>query len=205
MAGHFPRASGILLHITSLPGRYGIGDIGPAARDFVRRLNDAGQTYWQILPIGPTGFADSPYQCLSSFAGNTNLISLDELAALGWLSPDDLADSPPFRARWVEYGSVIPWHDEMLSLAHERFLAQGTAQHMAEFEAWSAQNQWWLDDFSLFIALKEHNGGKSWVEWPRGVAFRDPAALAEARRTLRTRIESHRFRQWLFFRQWADL
>ncbi len=205
MAEIFPRASGILLHIASLPGRYGIGDLGSSAREFVQKLHLAGQTYWQILPIGPTGFADSPYQCLSSFAGNTNLISLDELVNLGWLTRDDVEDHPPFRDRWVEYGAVILWHDEMLSLAHERFLVQGTTAQKDLFRQWSDENAWWLDDFSLFISLKEHYSGRSWVEWPVGDALRDPAALAQARRVLKNRIQAQQFRQWLFYTQWTAL
>jgi 4-alpha-glucanotransferase len=205
MAGYFPRASGILLHITSLPGPYGVGDIGPAARDFADKLYAAGQTYWQILPIGPTGFADSPYQCLSSFAGNTNLISLNDLLTSGWLTQGDLADKPPFDVAWVDYGSVIPWHDAMLDLAHDNFLDQANPAYIAEFQGWCKQNAGWLDDFSLFISLKAAYGGKPWVEWSRGDAFRDPVALATARLKLADRIESHRFRQWLFFRQWTAL
>ncbi len=205
MTDRFPRSSGILLHVTSLPGQYGIGDMGPCAREFVDKLAAAKQRYWQILPLGPTGFGDSPYQCLSSFAGNTNLISLDELVVLNWLTQDDVDDRPPFRARCTEYEPVVAWHEEMLVLAHERFQSRATSTQTEEFRQWCADNAWWLEDFVLYISLKERHGGKAWVEWPHAEASYGRAAGQAARRTLRTRIDEHRFRQWVFFRQWAAL
>jgi 4-alpha-glucanotransferase len=201
----FPRSSGVLLHVSSLPGPYGIGDLGQSARDFVDRLVAAQQTYWQILPLGPTGFGDSPYQCLSSSAGNTNLISLDLVAAAGWLTEDELADRPPFRARVVDYPAVVAWHDELLMLAHERFTAQAGSADREAFAGWCASNAGWLEDYVLFISLKETNGGRPWVEWPAVEATYGRAAAEVARKTLRFRLDEHRFRQWLFFTQWSAL
>ena len=201
----FPRSSGVLLHPTSLPGPYGIGDLGPAARAFVDQLAAAQQTYWQILPLGPTGFGDSPYQCLSSFAGNTNLVSLDTLVASGWLTEDDVADRPRFRARWVDYEPAVAWREEMLTLAHERFALRGSGADREAFRQWCADSADWLEDFVLFIALKEKNGGKPWVEWPRAEATYGRGAAETARKALRGRLEEHRFRQWLFATQWAAL
>ena len=201
----FPRSSGILLHPTSLPGRYGIGDLGEWAYRFVDWLVANGQSVWQVLPLGPTSYGDSPYQTLSTFAGNPNLISLDGLVAEGWLTHDDLADLPDFPADRVDYGWVIPYHNQKLTQAYERFTAHADAERQAAFDAWCAENAYWLDDFALFAALKDHHGGRPWVEWEAGVALRDPAALDEARRVHAARIADHRFRQWVFFRQWLAL
>ncbi len=200
----FPRSSGVLLHPTSLPGRYGIGDLGEWAYRFVDWLADHSQSVWQILPLGPTSYGDSPYQTLSAFAGNPNLISLDRLAEEGWLSAADLADAPPFPAEHVDYGWVIAYHSEKLQLASGRFAASRGADHAA-FEAWCAENAHWLDDFALFAALKEHHGGRPWVEWPEGEALHEPSALEAARREHAAEIAHHRFCQWVFHRQWDDL
>jgi 4-alpha-glucanotransferase len=205
MPGSFPRASGILLHITSLPGPYGIGDMGPAARDFVDRLAAAGQSYWQVLPLNPTGFVDSPYQGLSSFAGNTNLISIDDLVARGWLTAETAADRPPFRARRAEYETVIVWHEEMLTLAWERFAASAGVADRQSYASWRAENAWWLDDYALFITLKEQHDLRAWVEWPQDVRFYGAPGVDRMAETLRHRIEEHRFRQWVFFAQWSAL
>lgn len=203
----FPRASGVLLHPTSLPSPYGIGDLGQPAYDFIDRLAQSGQTYWQVLPLGPTAFGDSPYQCLSSFAGNTNLISLDSLAAHGWLTQDELADRPPFRSRVVEFDKVTAWHDEMLTRAYDRFSMAAGDPEFERYQAWCSQPsvQWWLEDFVLFAALKEKNHLVSWVRWPKGEALSSERALEAARDSLRYRINEHRFRQWAFFDQWTAL
>ncbi|MBZ0299383.1 MAG: 4-alpha-glucanotransferase [Anaerolineae bacterium] len=201
----FPRSAGVLLHPTSLPGRYGIGDLGEHAYRFVDWLNQTGQTIWQILPLGPTSYGDSPYQTLSAFAGNPNLISLDTLVNEGWLTAADLADVPDFPVERVDYGWIIPWHDEKLTLAYQRFSAKGTPEQKAAYAAWSAEHAHWLDDFALFAALKDSHGGRPWVEWPDGEALRDPAALEKARQTQAARIADHRFRQWVFHQQWYAL
>jgi 4-alpha-glucanotransferase len=204
MTNLFPRSSGILLHPTALPGPYGIGDLGQAAYAFIDTLASAGQTVWQILPLGPTGFGESPYQTFSSFAGNTNLISLDKLKENGWLTDADLAHRPYFPARKMDYPTVIAYHDELLSLAFDRFMRDANAQ--VEFEAWCASDAaFWLENWALFIAIKEFYGLQPWTSWAREQAFRAEAALREARTMHQPRIMEHRFRQWVFHRQWNAL
>src|SRR5258708_4190995 len=161
----FPRSSGLLLHPTSLPGRYGVGDIGAAAFRFVDFLESAEQVLWQTLPLGPTSYGDSPYQSLSAFAGNPLLISLDKLVEEGWLTPEDVAKVPNFAIYRIDYGPVISYHDKMLTLAFQRFTNHGTAEHTAAFETCRQKNADWLNDYILFAAIKDANGGKPWVEW----------------------------------------
>jgi 4-alpha-glucanotransferase len=200
----FPRSSGILLHPTSLPGRYGVGDLGDWAYYFVDYLAAASQSVWQILPLGPTSYGDSPYQTLSAFAGNTLLISLDKLVEEGWLSSDDLADAPEFPHDRVDYGPVIDYHNQMLALAYERFSANpGKAKR--HYEAWSKHHSHWLDDFALFMALKVIHEGRPWVEWEPGLALRDEAILEAAKQDYADMIEQFRVRQWWFFKQWSEL
>jgi 4-alpha-glucanotransferase len=201
----FPRSSGVLLHPTSLPGRYGIGDLGSSAYHFVDWLQAAGQSVWQTLPIGPTSYGDSPYQTLSAFAGNPNLISFDQLMEQGLLNADDLADTPPFPADHVDYGWVIGWHDEKLSLAYQRFSARATTNQQEDFAQWCADNAYWLEDFALFVALKQAHQGRPWVEWSPALVRYEAGALAEARQHYAEQIDEQRFRQWLFFRQWLAL
>lgn len=201
----FPRCSGVLLHPTSLPGRYGIGDLGETAFHFVDWLHSAGQAVWQMLPIGPTSYGDSPYQTLSAFAGNPNLISLDKLVEQGYLTAADLADTPPFPADHVDYGWIIGWHDEKLTLAYQRFTAQSTPSDRAAFANWCSDNAYWLEDFALFVALKQANGGRPWVEWGAALVRYDADALAAARKQYADQINEQRFRQWLFFQQWYAL
>lgn len=201
----FPRSSGILLHPTSLPGPYGIGDLGDYAYRFVDLLNAAGQSYWQVLPLGPTSYGDSPYQSLSTFAGNPNLISFDRLAQAGWLTGEDLAETPHFPADRVDYGPVIEFHNRLLDRAFARFDEGAPEGHVQAFARWQQEQASWLEDFAIFVALKNENGGRPWTEWPEGVALREPAAIDEARVRLATAIESVKFRQWLFFTQWEQL
>ncbi len=201
----FPRSSGILLHPTSLPGRYGIGDLGDWAYKFVDWLVDAKQTVWQMLPLGPTGYADSPYQALSAFAGNALLVSLDELLKDGWLTESDLADVPPFPTDHVDFGWVIPYHDAKLNLAFKGFEQQATPEQEKEFHDWCKINEFWVDDYAVFTALKEEHHGHPWVDWPQDEALRDPQAMVDAQTRHAERIEQYRFRQWLFARQWTAL
>ena len=149
-----PRSSGILLHPTSLPGRYGIGDLGVGAYRFVDWLEAQGQSIWQVLPLGPTSYGDSPYQTLSAFAGNSNLISLDSLIEDGLLKKSDLADTPPFPKERVDYGWVIPYHNQKLALAYHNFSANSNLALNRAFSQFVGENQFWLEDFALFIALK---------------------------------------------------
>lgn len=199
------RASGILLHPTSLPGRYGIGDLGAGAYRFVDWLAAQGQSIWQVLPLGPTSYGDSPYQTLSAFAGNCNLISLDRLVDDGLLSESDLADAPPFPAEQVDYGWVIPFHDRLLAKAHRRFCDRPDTLLRAAFEQFVAHNRYWLEDFALFVALKQAHQMRPWVEWESELRRRDSAALQRAAEDHGQEIDRERFRQWLFHRQWSAL
>src|SRR5262245_2894477 len=140
----FPRSSGILCHVTSLPGRWGIGDMGDGAHRFIEWLEQAGQTLWQVLPLGPPGFGESPYQCYSAFAGNPLLISPQRLAEEGWLARKDLEDGPEFSATKVEFDKVRPYREMLLNRAYETFRKIATPQQRAELDAFRKQSAWWL-------------------------------------------------------------
>ncbi len=199
------RLGGILLHPTSLPGPYGIGDLGPAAEAWLQWLAAADCGLWQVLPLGPTGYGDSPYQCFSAFAGNPVLISLDRLLEDGLLEPGDLAPMPDFPAERVEYGLVLEHRQRVLRQAYLRYRA-GAAQHLkADFEEFRQENRAWLEDFALFMALKEAHAGAPWPEWEAPLRARQTSALAEARARLETAVEDHCLRQFLFFRQWSQV
>jgi 4-alpha-glucanotransferase len=198
------RSAGLLLHPTSLPSPYGIGDLGPAAYSWIDALVHARQKWWQILPLGPTGFGDSPYQCFSAFAGNPYLISPQFLVQDGILNHGDL-EGIRFTAATVDYGPVIAFKNRMLARAWETFQAgRGGALHAA-FEEYAKKQAAWLEDYALFMALKEAQGGKSWQDWPAQLRRHEPAALANARRELANSIGSHKFRQFLFNRQWQNV
>jgi 4-alpha-glucanotransferase len=204
MAMNFSRSSGILLHPTSLPGSSGIGDFGPEAFAFADFLRDSGQRIWQVLPLGPTGYGDSPYQCFSAFAGNPLLISLDRLVERGYLDPRDLAAPPMFPADTVDYGAVIAWKLPLLRKAFATFQQALPGDHAA-FEDFCQRHASWLDDFGLFMALKQVHDQVGWMEWPRELALREPVALERAHDQLRDEIECHKFIQFEFERQWCDL
>lgn len=201
---NFKRAGGILLHPTSLPGRYGIGDLGPQAYRFVDWLASTGCTLWQILPLGPTGYGDSPYQCFSAFAGNPYLISFDALIEDGLLTQEDFADMPEFSASLVEYGAIIPWKLGLLLKAFSR-LSFMPENFRKEFKRFTKDNAAWLDDYSLFMSLKEANGGGAWNGWDESLRKRKPAAMDRARQEQAENILRHAFYQFLFFRQWNKL
>jgi 4-alpha-glucanotransferase len=198
----FERASGVLLHPTSLPGRYGIGDIGSSAFQFLDWLSDSGCKLWQVLPLGPTGYGDSPYQCFSAFAGNPYLISPDLLLQDDLLHPDDLAEIPDFPADKVDYGRIIPWKLNLLERAFIRFKSASRPVRQA-YDRFQAENVAWLSDYALFMALKEANGGGAWGEWPDPLRNRDTDALAEASKRRAEAIERFAFYQFVFFRQWS--
>jgi 4-alpha-glucanotransferase len=201
----FKRVSGILLHPTSLPGPHGIGDLGPQAYRFVDFLADSGCNLWQVLPLGPTGYGDSPYQSFSAFAGNPYLISPDELLSDGLLEPEDLADQPPFAPEKVDFGTLIPWKLRLLERAFERFgsiKGTGLREALANFRAENAE---WLDDYALFMSLKEAHGGGAWDGWAEPLRKREPRALGKARQTFEDQIARHIFYQFLFYRQWGAL
>jgi 4-alpha-glucanotransferase len=200
----FPRSSGILLHPTSLPGRFGIGDFGEEAYKFVDFLADSGQSLWQILPLGPTGFGDSPYQCFSAFAGKTTLISPERLTEDGLLSASDLATAPKFSNNRVEFGPVIEWKNALLARAFTQFKHDGGSQRQ-EFEGFCKFAELWLDDYAFYRAIKDAHGGGAWNTWERELVKRDAKALASARERLGESIEAHKFFQFLFFKQWIEL
>lgn len=201
---NFNRAGGILLHPTSLPGRYGIGDLGPQAYRFVDWLASTGCKLWQILPLGPTGYGDSPYQCFSAFAGNPYLISFDALIDDGLLTQDDFVDMPNFNASSVDFGLLIPWK---LGLLQKAFSNLGTAPGalQKEFKNFCKDNASWLDDYALFMAIKEANGGGAWSGWDESLRKRKKAAMEQARAEQAENILRHSFYQFLFFRQWNKL
>ncbi len=198
----FRRTSGVLLHPSSFSSPYGIGDVGPAARDWVQFVASTGTGIWQILPLGPTGYGDSPYQCFSSFAGNPYLISPDDLLADGFLSESDLAAYPDFPADYVDYGPVIIAKLELLDRAFDRFL-DGEGAHEDEFAAFRTEHASWVEDFGLFMALKDEHKGRPWTEWDRPLRLRHVRPIRAARRRLAHEVTRHAFRQYLFFTQWA--
>jgi 4-alpha-glucanotransferase len=202
------RTSGLLLHPTSLPGRWGIGDLGDAAYTFVDFLHAAGQRLWQVMPLGPTGYGDSPYQSFSAFAGNPMLISIDALQAEGLLTPEDLAEVPDFPRDRVEYGSVIPWKMGILRRSFEQFKRAAPDALRETFAAFRTEQRAWLADYALFAALKDVHGGANWNTWERAIARREPAAVGEWSSRLSgdpSETEFHAYMQWLFFRQWRAL
>ena len=201
---NFPRSSGILLHPTSLPGPYGIGDLGPQAYAFADFLHESGQRIWQVLPLGPTGYGDSPYQCFSAFAGNPMLISVDRLVERGYLDASDIQDKPSFPVDTVDFGAVIAWKRPLLQKAFRSF--QNTAaDDRNEFEAFCKRHAYWLDEFALFMAAKDAHDLVSWTEWEPQLALRDPAALQRVREQLHDDIECNKFIQFEFERQWCEL
>ncbi len=193
------RSSGVLLHPTSLPGPYGIGDLGPVALQWVDVLASAKQTWWQILPLGPTGYGDSPYQCFSAFAGNVFLLSPESLIRDGLLSS---IDPPSFPADRVDYGPVIDFKLGMLSRAWENFRGGAGREFLVAFEEFCYRESAWLDDYALFVALKDAHGGASWQTWETELLQRNPSALERARRTLADGVGRYKFGQFLFTRQW---
>ncbi len=201
----FQRASGILVHPTSFPGPYGIGDLGPAAYQFIDFLAETNSKLWQVLPLGPTGFGDSPYQCFSAFAGNPYLVSPDFLLRDGLLAPEDLADMPAWPDNRVDFGMIYHWKPGLLNRAYDRFTGLARGGLHEEFDTFCRQQASWLEDYALFMALKDANGGVSWNEWPVAQRKRDKKVLTEARRQYAEAILRQQFVQFLFFRQWNAL
>jgi 4-alpha-glucanotransferase len=201
----FPRRSGIVLHPTSLPGRFGIGDLGNEAYRFVDFLRDAGQTYWQVLPLNPTGYGDSPYLCFSALAGNPLLISPDKLVEQGHLTNSEIESTPAFPNERVDYGPVIQFKTDLLNRAFTRFESNGTAEQKSAFRLFCKKHSGWLDDYALFMAHKESREWRQWHEWEPGLARREPRALAQARKQWARQIENQKYRQWQFFEQWLTL
>ena len=201
----FPRLSGVLLHPTSLPGRFGLGDLGNEAYRFIDFLAASQQSLWQILPLGPTGYGDSPYQCFSAFAGNTLLISPDRLVDLGLLDKKDLRGVPNFPVEKIDFGWVIPYKTALLEKAYANFKQSTDSSLGAEFLAFAQEAAAWLDDYALFRALKDAHQGVAWNKWKPQLALREASAINRARETLHYKIEAQRFFQFLFFKQWRAL
>jgi 4-alpha-glucanotransferase len=195
------RASGLLLHVTSLPSPYGVGDLGSSAFSWIDRLHDAGQNWWQALPLGPTGYGNSPYQSMSSFAGNGLLISPGSLISDGLLQTSD--SESRFSADAVDYISVISFKRRLLETAWANFKAGKSIDRELQpaYDEFCAKQTHWLEDYALFRALKEKYRQVYYLEWPAELVRRSPSALAEARRELASQIEQVRFAQFLVFRQ----
>jgi len=199
------RAGGILLHPTSLPGPFGIGDLGPAAMEWLAWLQESGCRLWQFLPLGPTGYADSPYQCLSAFAGNPLLISPELLFEVGLLNKADLTPNSHFNPSYTDYGRVIETKMPLLHKAALCFLQDSGQNEKADFELFCGAQKSWLEDFVLFTVLKSEHGLVPWHSWKKPLALRDPLAISEAIKTYSSEIEIQKAIQYFFFSQWNEL
>lgn len=201
----FHRSSGALLHPTSLPSPFGIGDLGSAAYRFVDFLSEAGQSWWQVLPLGPTGFGNSPYNGFSAFAGNPILISLERLVEEGLLEPGDIEALPPFPEERVDYGPVIEYKMTLLAKSYRTFKERHRSRLPPEFAAFCEQNKSWLEDYVLFRALKVAHGESVWTRWHGGAATREPETLARWRAQLSDEIQFGKYLEYLFAKQWNEL
>lgn len=197
------RSSGILLHPTSLPGPHGIGSLGQYAFTFIDFLNKSSQKLWQVLPLGHTGYGDSPYQCFSIHAGNPILIDLKKLEQQGLLSDKDLGEKDPFPTDKVDYGRVIDFKQDMLKQAHDNFL-NGAFQKV-DYNHYVNENNDWLHDYALFIALKEKFDGQPWWDWPEHFRLRKEQAIREFSEESERDIDFYKFCQFQFFSQWTEL
>ena len=201
----FARASGVLLHPTSLPGPYGIGEIGPEADRFADFLQATGQHLWQILPLGPTSYGDSPYQSPSTFAGNPLWISFDLLIKDKLLTKAQLKKFPVFPAGKVDFGPVILARMAVLNKVCAKFPEKASPAMQEDFAAFCVRNAGWLEDYALFAALKDAHGGVPWTQWGPELASREPAALQAAREQYRDEIRNVQIIQYLFEHQWKRL
>ena len=202
----FERSSGILLHPTSLPGKYGIGSLGKEAYKFVDFLKKSNQKLWQIFPLGPTGYGDSPYQCFSSFAGNPYLIDFDLLIEQNLLTEEDLKDvNFGGNEEYIDYGAIYNQKYPLLRKAYEKFKANGNKELKEKLETFKTENSSWLDDYSLYISLKNHFNGLPWNEWEDDIRTRKEDAINKYKAELANEIEYHNFIQFLFFTQWNNV
>ncbi len=198
------RGSGVLLHITSLPSMYGIGDLGPAAYRFADFLFESRQRYWQILPLNPTDPAhdDNPYHSISAFASNPLLISPEQMVQDGYLDESDTRISEPFRDSPADFSRIIQFRERLFTLAWERFRKESERR---EFDIFCRQNAWWLDDFSAFLAIRTDRNGQVWNRWPEELRRHDPEAVMREQERLHGEIDRIRFLQFVFLQQWHDL
>lgn len=201
----FERASGVLLHPTSFPGPYGIGDLGGEAYRFVDFLEQTGQKLWQLLPLSPTGYGDSPYASFSAFAGNPLLISPDILLGQGLLEQSDLQDLPTFSGETVEYGPVIEWKLGLLQRSFQLFQERAGEELKAVLKEFEQTNATWLDDYALFMAAKAAHEGAVWHQWEKGLALHEAASLAEWCEKLADAVAFQKYVQFIFFQQWLSL
>ncbi len=199
------RRAGVIMHISSLPGDHGIGDIGDSAHAFVDALADMDIGVWQFLPLGPTAYGDSPYQPLSAFAGNANLIGLHQLVELGLLHEPELSVLTDLPRDYCDYGHLIPAKRELLKVASRRLMGRAGGVLMAEFDDFMHRNGDWIEDYALFRFLKTHHGERPWPEWRPEYVQRDAAALQKVRNEHRGAIEATKVTQFLFDRQWREL
>ena len=200
------RQAGVCMHLTSLPGPYGIGEIGEAARGFVDKMVRMELSVWQFLPIGPTAYGDSPYQPLSTFAGNEMLVDIGDLIELGLLSDDEVEELTTLPDRYVDYGTLIPVKTRLLFLAASRFEETVDYELLKDFNGFVSRNDSdWLHDYALFRILKTKHGERPWHEWKPEYVHRDAEALAALERNEADRIRSLKIIQYLFFRQWFRL
>lgn len=201
-----PRCSGILVHVTSLPSPFGVGDFGPAAFDFVDHLRESGQLVWQVLPLGPIGNGDSPYQAYSAFAGEPLLISPERLVEEGVLTRNDIASPPAFPQDTADYEAVRKWKFPLLSKAYKNFADANKTRTDRAFQQFCADHGGWLDDYALFMALRKRFGSdRSWTTWHRDLVKRNAAALVAAREQHAPEIECEKYLQFVFYRQWGAL
>lgn len=199
------RASGILLHPTSLPGKWGIGDLGPTAYQFVDFLKSAGQSWWQILPLGPTGYGNSPYMSFSAIAGNPLLISPEKLVRDGLVLKKDGHESLSFSDDHVNYPLVLEQKHAFFRKSYQQFKTNPPAEHQQAFLLFREKHASWLEDYSLFMALKESHMGHAWTGWEHPLIVRNPQAIQDCSRRLRDTIDYHQFLQYVFFHQWFAL
>ncbi|MFC1871823.1 4-alpha-glucanotransferase [Chloroflexota bacterium] len=200
-----PRASGILLHPISLPGPFGIGDLGPEAYKFVDFLVSTDQRLWQILPLGHTSYGNSPYMCLSAFGGNPYLISLERLVDDGLLDSTDILNPPDFPNNRVDYGRAINYKMSLLVKSFEKFKEQNSTKYLEDFYTFSETNAFWLEDYALFTSLKEAHNGQVWTKWEEGTSTRQLDALVQWRNKLADNIQFWKYVQYQFFKQWLNL
>jgi 4-alpha-glucanotransferase len=199
------RSSGILLHPTSLPSPFGIGDMGENAYKFIDFLHDANQKYWQILPLGPTGYGNSPYMCYSAIAGNPLLICPAKLLDDGLLAPTDLENLPTFPTHRVDFSLTIAVKTKLFQIAFDRFLTAADKEQKTNFDNFCHSQIYWLDDYALFMAVREAHGDKSWHQWEPDLVKREPIALIHWQNQLKHQVCYHKFIQFKFFEQWLAL
>lgn len=198
------RSAGVLLHPTSLPGKFGVGDLGGEAYNFINFLKNSGQTLWQVFPLGPTGYGDSPYQCFSAFAGNPLLISPEKLVSEGLLKSSDIEHLPHSNPHRINYGDVIEFKNAILKKAYHNFMADKTAIHM-EYDKFCALNADWLDSYALFMAVKAYHKHIVWTKWDKEIALRKEGAIKKWEEKLKDDVNFVKFEQFLFFKQWEEL